>query len=34
MRIHFIRVHPTYDQKPPNSDNNDNGDYNWLFGIK
>ena len=30
----FYTSTPTYDQKTPNSDNNDNGDYNWLFGIK
>ena len=30
----FYTSTPTYDPKQTNSGNNDNGEYNWLFGIK
>lgn len=30
----FYTNTPTYHPKQPNNGNNDNGDYNWLFGIK
>jgi hypothetical protein len=30
----FYTNTPTYNPTPPNNGNNDNGEYNWLFGIK
>jgi len=30
----FYTNTPTYNPKQPNNGNNDNGEYNWLFGIK
>ena len=30
----FYTNTPTYNPVPPNNGNNDNGEYNWLFGIK
>ncbi len=30
----FYTNTPTYHPKQPNNGNNDNGEYNWLFGIK
>jgi hypothetical protein len=30
----FYTNTPTYNPKQSNNSNNDNGDYNWLFGIK
>jgi hypothetical protein len=30
----FYTNTPTYNPAPPNNGNNDNGEYNWLFGIK
>ena len=30
----FYTNTPTYEPKQGNNGNNDNGEYNWLFGIK
>ena len=30
----FYTNTPTYNPKPPHGGNNDDGEYNWLFGFK